>query len=1060
MGQILDIPIDGGLDENADERLRDRLAVAEDVLYTRRGGLQPRLGQELLAPTVVDNWVPAGGDDKALAAHRSQVAAVTGGVVRPFADNDGALDFLGSTGVASAYTVSRQNVDGTSGMQRDYTFADGAGFRLLAWQETGFIRFRVVDATTGAVIWPTRDLPTGGSITGPRVHYTNGLFFIAYESALAGGINVDTFNPAFGFYQANGVPLLTPFARSGWTSTVHPDGVHLVLATTTAATTMSVVTLTAVQTPAVVGTLIFTVASIALCLSLHALTASRLWLVYGLGGAAVGPTPVVSIYAARFNATVPTALTTALTPTLIVNDTLDHPGTNYSMFPYMVSAYDRGDSHGAFLAFTFTGVRTVPDGAFFPYTGLYTIDDTGNPTQQLLAAGSALQSDIWVNDAGTAFCTVAQTRPLMAQAGLGIVPGLGCMQILAFLRSLESVGAVFDYPCQVHSTFGVLVTPAFDTYNADLYASAQTRHTGFISPAVVQADGSVVTTAYALERADTSAHAYLAIAAPVLGRQHAQMGGRTLITGGTPSHWDGRSVVEWGFVHSPNYYGSAIANQANSIGAGTYSWAAAYEWIDANGAIMRSAPTYIATAQTLTANQKITFSITGSQLSHKRDFIGGMGFEGGAAYIGLYRTESNSTGPYYRLTAIEVPTANFNRYGSARVVIEDAYPDTGGALGPLATFPPLYTTGDVLDANPVPGCTMVTTWQQRFVLAGTDDDSVWFSTENEDGEVPYFSIGLRLAPFENGRITGIAVLDDKLLLFKQTSVYTLAGQLPNKQGAGSIPSPVQVSSDAGCIDPQSVVVFPQGVMFRSARGLYLCDRSLNISFVGEPVARTIEASAKTVAPVLVTKQNHIRFDVNESDDGGPGSVVVFDYLRGMWTQFRYFRSGEDSLAPSAQLAMSDGKVYWLDGNAALYRERAAAYSDAGPGFFTYRVRSGWIKAAGAQGYFTASRAGILGKYGAPHVLTVNVYADYDETTLAAVDTWDLASAPTAGYQFVASVATARTARMQAICIEAIVSARANVATSNPIPAELSSFVLEWDPIDNAPQRRIPAAQKR
>jgi hypothetical protein len=1065
MGQILDIPIDGGLDENADDRLRDRLAVAEDVVYKRRGGLTPRLGQKTVQVTQLVSWNAPMTGDRALFARGNQVASVTNGIVRPLSLDVGspAVNLLGSAGIVSAYTVERQNIGGSGTTQKTMAMAEGRGFRCYVWTENLEVFFCVVDTDSQAIIIP-QTTTTSASQLAPKVVFAGGFFFIIVSELSITPQKVYAVDPLAGTLAPAVVLAGTPI-NTGFAAVAHPDGTHFMVACQISTSILRVtICLAAYPSPTTTSIIDIPIDPAAVSsIGMNCATAARCWLVYGTGGT---PTINVAAYVARVSFATPAAPTLALAPVVIFSENQTDPIVNGGVNIWACSILDRGASLGAFVAFTPTGL--VATNRFYrPATGLYRCDDAGGVNtldNTEWAFGGALASDIWTNAAGVAFCTVFQTVPFMAPPGVGIVPPLGCMHVVAFLRATPNRVATVPldaYPCQVHATYGVLVTPTGDSLSVVISIGNQTRLPSGPSPVLLAEDGTAQVICYALERADTSPHAYLATMRPTESRSHAQMGGRTFIAGGLPALWDGRSVVEWGFVHGPRYFGSGVTNQANSIGAGTYSYAAGYEWIDANGGVMHSPVTLLIAQQTFTANQKITISIAGSQLSHKADFYGGMGHFNGPAYIVLFRTEANSTQPFYRLTALDVDVANWNRYGNPQIQIVDAYPDNGGARGPLATFPPIYTNGDTLAADPVPSCSMVTTWQQRFVIAGTDDDSVWFSTENEDGEVPFFSLGLRLAPFENGRITGIAVLDDKLVLFKQSGIYTLAGQLPNRQGSGAIPQPTQVSTDAGCIDPQSVVVFPQGVMFRSARGLYVLDRSLNVSFIGDPVARLVEQSAKTVAPVLVTRQNHIRFDLNDEEDGGTGSLAVYDYLRSMWTQFRYLRDGDSALAPSAQLVAPDGSIYWLDGDGVLWRERGAAYCDVDDAILPYRVRSGWLKPAGPQGYFTAARGGILGKFGVAHTLTVNVYGDFDEDTIIAANTWDVTAEPSAGYQFVASIATARTARMQAIAIEAIVSPLSGSAVVGPeAPAELSSFILEWDPIDGAPQRRIPAAQKR
>jgi hypothetical protein len=1081
MPQILDIPIDGGLDQNADARLRDRVAIAEDVLYTRRGGLQPRLGQELLPVEALQTRPSVGGRDRALVARGNQMAVVSESIVRPYAPSSSSPIVptsdgqLGSVGWASAYTVERRNEDGSSQTHRDMNHAEGAGFRCYVWlvrddasgNSTAY--YRLVDSETGGTLTRAVAIDLApGVYAAVHVVYKNDLFFVCI--AAAAGVYVTSLDPIF-FIQTT--VQVNAFNSLALAAIPHPTTNHILVASSAGAF-LELTVVSALGTPAAVGLTSFTVAAGQVTsVALYCADPVACWVAWGEGGVGTPPNGV-TVNTGIVNVTTPASpAVTGATVAFYTETGLDNPAAANSCFVYAVSI-DAGDpddvdNNATWVAFTVTGRDSTSPAApyttYRPMTGLYRLNTSRAAVETIYAFGAVLASDLWRTTENHLFCMVEQTARYMVPAGVGIVPPLGCMHIVANepLGDNLTPTAIDGFPCQVHATFGVLVTPLSDTFLAIATESTQKRQPSCLSKVLSRDDGSREALCYALERADTSPHVYTAIARPVLARTHAQMGGRTFISGGLPTLWDGSVAVEWGFAHGPKVFSSAIANFANSIGAGSYSWAAGYEWIDANGGVMHSPVTVLLAAQTLTANQRATFVVNPAQLTHKPDKWGYAGVDS-RSYVVLYRTEANSTGPFYRLTAIEVPSTNLNAVGQieSAVSIIDAYPDTGGARGPLATFPPLYITGDVLEADPVPGCSMVTTWQQRFVLAGTDDDSVWFSTENEDGEVPYFSIGLRLAPFENGRITGIAVLDEKLVLFKETGIYTLSGQLPNKQGIGFIPTPVQVSTDAGCIDPQSVVAFPQGVMFRSARGIYVLDRSLQVSFLGEPVARTVEASAKTVAPMLVTKQNHIRFDLHDEAEGGAGSVAVYDYLRGMWTQSRYAREDDTSQAPAAQLVAADGRVYWLDADGALWRDRENAYADNDDeAVFTYRVRSGWIKAAGPQGYFTSNKAGILGKYGLPHTLTVNVYADYDESTVIASNTYELSSAPSAGYQFMASIATARTARMQAIAIEAIVSALDGETAIGPEPpAELSSFILEWDPIDNAAQRRIPAAQKR
>lgn len=58
----------------------------------------------------------------------------------------------------------------------------------------------------------------------------------------------------------------------------------------------------------------------------------------------------------------------------------------------------------------------------------------------------------------------------------------------------------------------------------------------------------------------------------------------------------------------------------------------------------------------------------------------------------------------------------------------------------------------------------------------------------------------------------------------------MQGNGPDATGANSdYGDPTLITSDVGCINDNSVVIMPQGLMFQSAKGIYLLDQSLKLN---------------------------------------------------------------------------------------------------------------------------------------------------------------------------------------------------------------------------------------
>ncbi len=540
-----------------------------------------------------------------------------------------------------------------------------------------------------------------------------------------------------------------------------------------------------------------------------------------------------------------------------------------------------------------------------------------------------------------------------------------------------------------------------------------------------------------------------------------EVGGLLVCSGGVVTAYDGGSVAELGMPWEPDFAGiSASAVTGGSVAAGTYYYLVTYEWRFANGAVVRSIPSYPEAfdgtaaigSQGLVSVTTAGGNLTGRvvvpylNLTNKQAFTGKVN----AISLVLYRTTLGGS-TFYRASAVQLAAGSFNVVGStAGVSIDDALSDAD-----LRTRPVLYTGGGYLPSEIPPSSGHVAVIQNRVWLSSTDDDTIWVSHEIVDGEAPAFSGTVTIAPFEGGRVVGVAGLDEKKIIFKAGSLYYLTGDGPSATGSnGSFSNPIRIPSDVGCTDVRSIVSTPIGVMFQSQNGLALLSRNLEVSLVGKAVEDTLGANA-IVAASLVPDQDLVRFAVASPSTsttleydmfhggawgantyrspGGAGTetIVAATYCRGSWFY-----------ASSAGLIFQEVKTQWLDtksGSTSLYVTQSA------------RLR--YLSLGDLQGFARCWYVSVLGTKRASHDLTVKLYVDDQASTVQT--TLFTAAAINAWSRYQAQVHVAQQ-ECEAISVE--------VFDATPSDATLGTgqgFALLGVSAEvglDKPLRRVPAAQ--
>lgn len=463
-----------------------------------------------------------------------------------------------------------------------------------------------------------------------------------------------------------------------------------------------------------------------------------------------------------------------------------------------------------------------------------------------------------------------------------------------------------------------------------------------------------------------------------------QSNGEVYLSGAMLGAYDGRLCFDYGAQRCAPVV--PLASGAGSMTAGSYLYATVPEYRSMAGVLHRGPTFTTPTAVTTGASARVVLTIASIAAQAKQD-VGNGAFIARANSVperlALYRTVVNGTVPQ-RLT---VDPADATVTDSA-LAYAQTYNDTrsdadisSAAPLPLASRPAIYTTGGILDDYAPPASSTLFLHADRlFVLAG-DRLTWWYSKTFQDdaGVAPGFHPNFRIV-FDDAQTCG-ASMDDKAVFFSASGVRYMPGVGPAPNGGSNdFPPPIKIQSDVGCTNPRSVVSMPDGVMFQSARGLYLLTRGLELVWIGRDVKDTLASYPNITSATLVAKHNQVRFTANNAA-GTDGVVMVFDYVQKQWTTSRYTTTTYGG--PIADACMWQGSWTFVTPTGTVYVEDETTHLDSGS-YVPMRLETAWISAVGPLAFQSVREVSIHGVSYTDHDLTVSVGFDsesvYSTTT--------------------------------------------------------------------------------
>ena len=290
----------------------------------------------------------------------------------------------------------------------------------------------------------------------------------------------------------------------------------------------------------------------------------------------------------------------------------------------------------------------------------------------------------------------------------------------------------------------------------------------------------------------------------------------------------------------------------------------------------------------------------------------------------------------------------------------------------IVSQPFIYTNGGVLPNQNGPPCESITLFDNRLWVADTEKPGLlWYSktvlpgtpVEMTEFQTYYVSPTVGAQGY-TGRITALAPMDDKLIIFKEDAIYYINGTGPDATGANSAYSePIFVTSTVGCKYPKSIVITPTGLMFQSDKGIWLLDRNMGTSYIGNPV-EAYTNTATTIGALTIPDTNQVRFVLDD------GITLMYDYFFQQWGTFT-------GLAPTTVTLYKQLHTFF-DEYDRLMIESPGEYLD-GANPVLMKFKTNWFALAGIQGYQRAYFMYFLGKYITPHKMTINIAYDFNDS---------------------------------------------------------------------------------
>lgn len=413
---------------------------------------------------------------------------------------------------------------------------------------------------------------------------------------------------------------------------------------------------------------------------------------------------------------------------------------------------------------------------------------------------------------------------------------------------------------------------------------------------------------------------------------------QALLTGGVLWCVDRADVREVGFFGCPSVVSSSYSTTGGTLGNGKYIYCLTYSYESENGLYEESAPSAQLNITGTTATGSVAFVIAGLPITNRKK---------ANLYVNLYRTQVNGS-IFYRVAKVSI---------SDNISITDTMSD--GAITQYI----LYTTGGVLTNSPVGACRFLTATKNRVFTALVENPEMMLFSKEKASGYQYEMSQLQYIDCNGGRfsgdITDIFELDEKIIVSKSNYLLGIAGDGPNAAGGGyDFSIPQLISTDAGVSDDGTSVIVPNGVIFKTKKGIYILNRGLVVSYIGLLVEGY--NSEKINFSIMHPTKTVVIFGTNNR-------IIVYDYFLNNWMTWEGVNAISGTFYnDNLHIVLANGKIM----------AQGSSYLDDGRDILT-EIETSWLEVGSIQGFQRVKRLMILGHgYGASQA-TVKAFVDYE-----------------------------------------------------------------------------------
>lgn len=424
----------------------------------------------------------------------------------------------------------------------------------------------------------------------------------------------------------------------------------------------------------------------------------------------------------------------------------------------------------------------------------------------------------------------------------------------------------------------------------------------------------------------------------------ARAGGQYILPGLLPQFVNSDRSFEAGFLTRPFFTKSSSAAGGSLTAGGAYGHCVVYEWYGPDGKLHRSIPSTKKVATIGGGDNRVVMTID-TYVLLDRDA------RRWDVRIAIYRTAAGGSLYFKVATIANDPTVGILTYN-------DTTADTT-----ITANAALYTEGGELsNDSPRPMKFIVSRVDKAFYVSPDQPTRVYCSKPLTSGVAPEFSDALYVDIQAAGNITGLGMLDDSVVVFSPTDIFTFFGVGPNALGLGEFSPVRRLETDAGCEDPHSIVGTPDGLFFKSSKGIRMLSRSQQVDIQIGAAVREFD-SQRIVASQRLAKRPQLRFF---TDHGG---TLIYDYLHGAWTTVEAARAHDGmnttkgfvtALANGLRREQENGSVKWGEPV----------------------IETGWLTVGARLGLSYIWRLAALGELAG--AFTVHLYKDYESAPFQSI----------------------------------------------------------------------------